>query len=157
MVLCSSRSSWEEKFQMEIKKEKKKKQMHSAIWRAYHTFQWVFYPDALKVVSYYHKIAAVKVMLSAYSISCAVKPWMGSWWNKNARHEERNIIDFLTKTYCRPVICDDFIGKGIAWSTCDRGHSNRSAIHPKILWITSISVGRRKLSFFQKNPLAFER
>ena len=137
------------------KKRKKRKQMPSASWRVYHIIQWVFYPVALKVASFHHKIVAVKVMLSAYLISSAVKPWMGSWWYKNARQEERDIIDFLTKTYCRPVICDDFIGKGIAWLTCDRSYSNRSAIQPKILWITTISVGRRKLSFFQQKPLAF--
>ena len=137
------------------KKRKKKRNIYSESSGVNQMIQWLFYSVALEVPSFHHKIVTVMVMLSAYLLNSAMKSWEVCWWYENARQGKRKIIVFLTMTYCRPVICDDFIGKGIEWSICDIIYSNRSAIQPKILWITTISVGRRKLSFFQQKPLAF--
>ena len=130
-------------------KKEKKRNIHLESSRVYQMIQWLFYSVALEVPSFHHKIVTVMVMLSAYLLNSPMKSWEVCWWYENARQGKRKIIVFLTMTYCRPVICDDFIGKGIEWSTCDRIYSNRSAIQPKILWVTTISVGRKKLSFFR--------
>ena len=136
------------------KKRKRKRNIHLESSRVYQMIQWLFYSVALEVPCFHHKIVTVMVMLSAYLLNSAMKSWEVCWWYENARQGKRKIIVFLTMTYCRPVICDDFIGKGIEWSTCDRSYSNRSAIQPKILWVTTISIGRINSSFLRKDPLS---